>query len=327
MNERPSSIAAAVSSGRSPRLNEQITDTLVKHILAGGLGQGSRLVEAAIAKQFGVSRAPVRSAFRRLEEKGLVVRETQGGYSVSYSAGLSHHAAPLGLSQIRSTASWEAIYAEVSREAVAHAAFGAWRVVETDLADTYHVSRTVAREVLARLEHVGIVRKENGYRWLLPELSQERIAELYEMRRILEPVALAQAAKNAPPDLVREMREELEKALNEPDMISPDEFARLERRLHVGLLSWATNQTLLATLQRFHALLVTNAHLYDTTRGVFGPDPFVQEHLDIIKALERGDVEIACHLLQIHMDHALPRALDRIHHMVGDGQFEALPYL
>lgn len=318
--------SAASQTGRTPRLNEQVSDELQKHILTGALAKGQRLVEATIAEQFGVSRAPVRGALRRLAERGLIIRNSHG-YSVSHRAIARDHPEPLRVERLRSTATWEAIYDEVSRNAVAHAAFGAWRVIEADLAEAYQVSRTVAREVLARLEHVGIVRNENGYRWLLPELSPERISELYEMRRSLEPVALAQAAKNVPRELLVEMRRELETARDDHYMISPDEFGRLERRLHVGLLSWAGNKTLISTLQRFHALLVTNAHLYDTTRSVFGPDPFVQEHLDIVTSLERGDVAAGCELLQVHMDHALPRALDRIKHMVGDGSVEALPYL
>ncbi|MFN7025804.1 MAG: GntR family transcriptional regulator [Pseudorhizobium sp.] len=327
MNERPGDLVTTSHYGRAPRLNEQITSELERHILSGSLQRGLRLVEAAIAEQFGVSRAPVRGAFRRLEQKGLIVRDSTGGFSVSHRASTPSNDQPVRLDPIHSAATWEAIYAEVSREAVSHAAFGAWRLIETDLAESYQVSRTVIREVLARLEHVGIVRKEDGYRWLLPELSPVRIRELYDMRRVLEPVALAEAADNAPPDLLVEMREELEAARDGSDMISPDEFGRLERRLHVGLLSFARNQTLISTLQRFHALLVTNAHLYDTTRSVFGPDPFVQEHLDIVTALERGNVSTACKLLQVHMDHALPRALDRIEHMVRDSAVETLPYL
>ena len=43
-----------------------------KDILSGELASGSKLTEAAICKRYGVSRTPVREAFRQLEADGLV---------------------------------------------------------------------------------------------------------------------------------------------------------------------------------------------------------------------------------------------------------------
>jgi DNA-binding GntR family transcriptional regulator len=44
-------------------------------ILAGALQGGDKLTEQLLAEQLGVSRAPVREAFRMLEEAGLVRTE------------------------------------------------------------------------------------------------------------------------------------------------------------------------------------------------------------------------------------------------------------
>jgi DNA-binding GntR family transcriptional regulator len=43
-----------------------------KDILSGALESGSKLTEAAICKRYGVSRTPVREAFRQLEADGLI---------------------------------------------------------------------------------------------------------------------------------------------------------------------------------------------------------------------------------------------------------------
>ena len=51
-------------------------------ILAGELPAGSKLNEAAIAERLGVSRGPVREAFRALEESGLVELEKNRGVFV-----------------------------------------------------------------------------------------------------------------------------------------------------------------------------------------------------------------------------------------------------
>ena len=55
---------------------------LERMILAGDLGVGAKLNEAAIAQLLGVSRGPVREAFRALEESGLVRLEKNRGVFV-----------------------------------------------------------------------------------------------------------------------------------------------------------------------------------------------------------------------------------------------------
>jgi len=54
-------------------LGKQVSQILTDVILEGTLKQGEQLVEAELQKQFGISRSPLREAFRDLEKKGLVV--------------------------------------------------------------------------------------------------------------------------------------------------------------------------------------------------------------------------------------------------------------
>jgi DNA-binding GntR family transcriptional regulator len=53
-------------------LRQEVLTALRTAILANEITAGSRLVEADIAEQMGVSRAPVREAIRHLEQEGLV---------------------------------------------------------------------------------------------------------------------------------------------------------------------------------------------------------------------------------------------------------------
>jgi len=54
-------------------LGEQVSRILSDAILEGVLKGGGKLVEAELQKKFGISRSPLREAFRDLEKKGLVV--------------------------------------------------------------------------------------------------------------------------------------------------------------------------------------------------------------------------------------------------------------
>ena len=61
-------------SGFKPQvLTKQVADLLADLILDGTLAPNQQLVESELQKQLGVSRSPLREAFRELEKKGLVV--------------------------------------------------------------------------------------------------------------------------------------------------------------------------------------------------------------------------------------------------------------
>ncbi len=54
-------------------LGEQVSRILTEAILEGVLKGGDQLIEAELQNQFGISRSPLREAFRDLEKQGLVV--------------------------------------------------------------------------------------------------------------------------------------------------------------------------------------------------------------------------------------------------------------
>jgi len=60
-------------------LPEHVADRIREEIYSGGFAQGERLVEAGIAQQLGVSRGPVREAFKLLRAEGLVKEEPHRG--------------------------------------------------------------------------------------------------------------------------------------------------------------------------------------------------------------------------------------------------------
>ena len=64
-------------------LPERVAATIRKAIVDGSLPPGTRLVEAALVKQLGVSRVPLREAFRVLEGEGLVTIHPHRGTSIS----------------------------------------------------------------------------------------------------------------------------------------------------------------------------------------------------------------------------------------------------
>ncbi|WP_334173943.1 GntR family transcriptional regulator [Pseudoxanthobacter sp.] len=65
------------------RLGDQVYEQIREMIVSGRFAMGTRLVEVQLAKRFGISRAPVREAMRRLVEDGLVDERPRIGATVA----------------------------------------------------------------------------------------------------------------------------------------------------------------------------------------------------------------------------------------------------
>lgn len=61
---------------------ETVYAALSAAIMSGELAPGAKLSEPVLADQLGVSRAPVREAIRRLQERGIVVHVVNQGARV-----------------------------------------------------------------------------------------------------------------------------------------------------------------------------------------------------------------------------------------------------
>lgn len=63
-------------------LNEQAYFLIKEKIINKEFLPGMRLVDSALAEQFGISRTPCRDAIRKLADEGLVISSDKKGYSV-----------------------------------------------------------------------------------------------------------------------------------------------------------------------------------------------------------------------------------------------------
>jgi DNA-binding GntR family transcriptional regulator len=324
-NERP-------LSGPARRLYQRAFDILAGQIEVGAIAPRARLRESGVAAQFGISRTPARQALIELERSGFVEKAEGRGYKVRGRSGGQPAGPKTSLladddHRLISTSTWERIYSDVEREIVDRISFAAWRVNEAELARYYGVSRTVARDVVARLQQRGVVRKDDRSRWYAPALTPDYVGELYELRWLLEPFALVKAAPHVAPAFTARMRDHLESAIANAHKIGGATLDALEEELHVALLRHCGQRALMEAITLSQSLLIAHRFLYRWTPRLFDTEPFLPEHMQIVEHLEAGDVDGAARSLGRHLRVSRDRAIARIDVIARTYGPDELPYL
>ena len=124
------------------------------------------------------------------------------------------------------------------------------RLVDKDLAAAYGASRMPAREALMRLVNDGyLIGTSRGF--AIPTLSLEKISDLFEVRRLLEPQAAANAARHMNAATVAE----LTAAMHQARAAVADNDAHLMILANMAFrnawLSRVANRSLADTIARF----------------------------------------------------------------------------
>jgi len=331
-NERDTQ-AVARGLGSSPRLYQRALEILESQIENGEWPAEATLTETGIAARLGISRAPARRALAELEKTGLIARSDTRGYIV---VGGRRRGRPRrgDKGSVETTAvkltpqpSWERIYGTVESEIIARISFASWRVNEAELARHFGVSRTVARDVVSRLQQRGIVQKDDSSRWYAPALTAEHVGELYELRWILEPIALKKAAPNLPEGLLPRLHKNLTDAISRATEIGGETLDQLEHDLHVTLLSYCRNRALMQAIAFPQSLIIAHSFLYRWTSRLFPTEPFLPEHLEVLERLLAGKVADAAKALEKHLRVSRDRAMTRIQVIASGSQPDPLPYL
>jgi DNA-binding GntR family transcriptional regulator len=239
-------------------LYELIYRVLRRQIADNSLPGGLVIGEAAVARAFQSSRIPAGAALRRLKQEGFL--QTFGRRRLMVrSAG---RVEPLRLDLIeaglaipdaetfQSAARGRRIrmYSEVEHTVACCLQNGRFQLNESLLAEYYGVSRTVAHEVIAQLDRAGVVTQDRNKRWYAGPLTPDQMREDFELRWLLEPVALVQAFPRLDRTDLSDKRERVRAALK--GKRTPARPEALERDLHVDTILRCPNSRLVDAVKR-----------------------------------------------------------------------------
>jgi DNA-binding GntR family transcriptional regulator len=297
----------------------KIAAILHDSIKAGRLMPGTILMEGSLAAIFGSSRTPVKQALSDLSERGVIQRFDGRGFVVGSAKAprrVPVTAGLLGLDEanpeLPRTWAWQRIYDGVERALIFHSALGKFRVNEVELARHYKVGRTVAHDVLVQAQSTGLLAKDERLRWYVVPLDEKRVCDLYDLRELLEPKAMAAGVGRVPPDFLSGMAERLEAAIAAYPRVSAAEMDALEHGLHVTSLGYCDNREIMEALKRTRCLHFTQKHMLGAQVSYPTDEPFMTEHLDVVRAMLRGDAaKVEAHML-IHLRTARAKVIDRL---------------
>ncbi len=173
------------------------------------------------------------------------------------------------------------------------------RLVESDLAERFGVSRTPVREALQRLETQNILVRD-GRSMVVASLDHDQLGELYAVRAQLEGLAAQLAAQHAAPEEVRILQEMV--AQDQALINDPAGLARANRRFHHQIHLASHNRYLIRQLESVHRTmaLLTTTSLAAEGRG----EDALAEHAAIVKAIAGGDRAGADKALRDHISKA-----------------------
>lgn len=300
-----------------PPRYEVVTDALRRNIANGRLPEGTVLLEGPVAELFRLSRAPVQRALAQLEEEGLIHRFDGRGY-LTGAPGVKRRRVDLSTLDLllpaeadegfQNRQTWRRIYSAVEADVTRCLVFGQYRIIETELAEHFDVSRTIIRDVLGRLQERRLVDKNQSSHWIAGPITAQRIKDQFDLRKILEPHGLMSALPMLGPGRLPEICDRLRAHEQSDERAVGDDMSELSNLFVNDIVLATPNLGLRDLIQRnLHTVLVSQQVLRQL--GLPQDRASIVEQRMMVELLMHGAVEAAAAMLLTHLEAAKQRTI------------------
>ena len=174
------------------------------------------------------------------------------------------------------------------------------RLVEESLSAELGVSRVPVREALLALSAQGLVRVEPRRGATVAEVTPRIVAELVEVRALLEGLNAKLAAQRHDPEIEALLRDTLERGNEAAQTGTREDLARLNAEFHERLGEASRNSVLSDVMRGLRERTSLAFAINGRTRA----REDWQEHAGILAAVIAGDSELAALLANRHVHNA-----------------------
>jgi len=194
----------------------------------------------------------------------------------------------------------EAVTGRIRREILSGRIRPGERIRLRPLAELLGVSHIPIREALQRLEGEGLVENVPQRGAIATPLSLTELAEVYELRKILEPIVAARAVPMEPARLAQ-VEQALEAMNGIPEEWLAPSFPELHRRFHWLLLEPGANRVIEQTIRQ---LWQTSERYVRFAMTVGSGAPIAaRHHRRLLTAAKRGDGAMLASELVSHLEY------------------------
>ena len=175
------------------------------------------------------------------------------------------------------------------------------KVSMREIAKELNISRTPIREAIRKLESEGLIELLPRRGFIIKKYSSKKIEEIYEVRRVLETYAIRLACKN-----IGEKDIEKLKKLNHDLTLTFKEkrqnlmkLKKINEEFHFAIFKASHNETVCEIIQNLWER-ISGLFIHIFKNPIQGKTTF-QEHENIIRALEKKDINKAIFMLEKHL--------------------------
>jgi DNA-binding GntR family transcriptional regulator len=185
-------------------------------------------------------------------------------------------------------------------------AFG-HRLAESSLAARFGTSRASIREALYLLAQEGLIDRSPRRGTFVREFDRREIEELYQVRYLLEELALERIFKE--PDKTQACLAALASIIHQMKSARKDikGYHELNFEFHKTIVEVAGSDLLLSLYKQIEGPLKIFLRVSFELRGAVSQS--INEHSRILAAIEHGNAREACDILLTHDEEGLRRAI------------------
>ena len=171
---------------------------------------------------------------------------------------------------------------------------------DRQLAEDLGISRTPVRDALHRLESSGLVERRGRMGWMVSTFALRDVRELFELRRVFEPLGLERLSEGWDEELVRELSHSFEKF---PERLTQGQlpgYLHDDRRFHEKIVECSRNERVI----RFYGTVekqIDRIRHYLSYNYEGRVEASLKEHREICAAIVAHDLSAAIEALDNHL--------------------------
>jgi len=173
------------------------------------------------------------------------------------------------------------------------------QITESYLSKTFGLSKTPIREALSLLKSEGLVESEIHKGFRVFKMDELELYEFSELRFSLESQALSSAFNKNRLELVRKLKnviQEMEECVSNNEV---RKFDLLDTKFHKTFFLISGNRYLLKSYENISGIIETlRTHTHKSENSVIS---FVDDHMNILKFLEMGEINQSKNELDRHI--------------------------